>query len=104
MEHRRQLALQRKADEEKAKAIEEERRIKEDGERRKREREEHTDKRPLKGATKKVLVNDFHKQASHTDFYLVRNRRMTIPRSVKSNKRRSRKSRNPLQRLENPAR
>lgn len=104
MEHRRQLALQRKADEEKAKALEEERRIKEDGERRKREREEHTDKRPLKGATKKVIVDDFHEQASYTDCSALRNRRMTTPRSAKSNQRRNRKSRNLLQRSVNLAR
>ena len=44
MEIRRQQALQRKA--------EEERKMREDAERRKREREEHTDKRPLKVAKK----------------------------------------------------
>ncbi len=57
MEARRQQALQRKAEEEKTRAVEEERKIKEDTERRKREREEHTDKRPLSraaNATKKV--------------------------------------------------
>jgi len=54
MENRRQLAQQRKANEEKSRAMEQERRIKEEGERRKREREEHTDKRMFKGATKKV--------------------------------------------------
>ena len=51
MENRRQLAMQRKAEEEKARAQEEERKIKEDTERRKREREEHTDKRPLRSTT-----------------------------------------------------
>ena len=51
MENRRQLAMQRKADEEKARAQEEERKIKEEAERRKREREEYTDKRPLRSAT-----------------------------------------------------
>ncbi|KAI0374205.1 hypothetical protein BV20DRAFT_961307 [Pilatotrama ljubarskyi] len=51
MENRRQLAMQRKADEEKARALEEERKIKEEAERRKREREEHTDKRPLRSTT-----------------------------------------------------
>ena len=45
--------MQRKAEEEKARVVEEERKVKEDAERRKREREEHTDKRPLK-ALKKV--------------------------------------------------
>lgn len=54
MENRRQLALQRKADEEKSRLIEEEKKIKEEGERRKREREENTDKRPLKAGPKKV--------------------------------------------------
>lgn len=51
MDHRRQLALQRKAEEEKAKAAEQERKLREDADRRKREREEHTEKRPLKGST-----------------------------------------------------
>ena len=51
MENRRQLALQRKAEEEKTRALEEERKIKEEAERRKREREEPTDKRPLRGTT-----------------------------------------------------
>ncbi|KAL7285285.1 hypothetical protein ACG7TL_000380 [Trametes sanguinea] len=51
MENRRQLAMQRKAEEEKARALEEERKIKEEAERRKREREEHTDKRPLRSTT-----------------------------------------------------
>ncbi|KAI0335309.1 hypothetical protein GY45DRAFT_901390 [Cubamyces sp. BRFM 1775] len=51
MENRRQLALQRKAEEEKTRALEEERKIKEEAERRKREREEHTDKRPLRSTT-----------------------------------------------------
>ena len=50
MEARRQQALQRKAEEEKARQFEEERKIKEETERRKREREEHTDKRPLSRA------------------------------------------------------
>ncbi|KIL70842.1 hypothetical protein M378DRAFT_116137 [Amanita muscaria Koide BX008] len=50
MENRRQLALQRKAEEDKAKMEEQEKKIKEENERRKREREEHTDKRPLKAA------------------------------------------------------
>jgi len=54
MENRRQMALQRKAEEEKSKAMEQERKMKEEGQRRKREREEHTDKRPLKSAVKKV--------------------------------------------------
>ncbi|CCM02151.1 uncharacterized protein FIBRA_04229 [Fibroporia radiculosa] len=53
MENRRQLALQRKAEEDKARAIEEDRKIKEENDRRKREREEHTDKRPLRATGKK---------------------------------------------------
>lgn len=57
MENRRQLAMQRKAEEEKSRAQEQERKLKEEGERRKREREEHTDKRPLKApSNKKVQV------------------------------------------------
>lgn len=56
METRRQLAQQRKADEGKARAQEEERKIKEETERRKREKEEHTDKRPLKPTKKVYLV------------------------------------------------
>ena len=55
MENRRQVAIQRKAEEEKSKAMEEEKKIKEEGERRKRDREETTDKRPLKAGLKKVL-------------------------------------------------
>ena len=54
MENRRQLAIQRKADEEAARALDEEKKIKEDAERRKREREELTDKRPLRSTVKKV--------------------------------------------------
>ncbi|TFK30432.1 hypothetical protein FA15DRAFT_579640 [Coprinopsis marcescibilis] len=50
METRRQVALQRKVEEEKAKALEEKRKLKEEMERRKREREEMSDKRPLKSA------------------------------------------------------
>ncbi|EAU93100.2 hypothetical protein CC1G_11295 [Coprinopsis cinerea okayama7 len=50
MEIRRQAAMQRKAEEEKAKALEEERKLKEEIERRKRDRDEMTDKRPLKPA------------------------------------------------------
>jgi hypothetical protein len=56
MENRRQLAIQRKAEEEKVRAAEQERKIKEEGERRKREREELTDKRPLKLPVKKVCI------------------------------------------------
>ncbi|RDB29549.1 hypothetical protein Hypma_015535 [Hypsizygus marmoreus] len=50
MENRRQVAIQRKAEEERTRAQEQERKLKEEGERRKREREENTDKRPLKVA------------------------------------------------------
>jgi len=45
---RRYQAMQRKAEEEKARIMEQEKKLKEENERRKREREEHTDKRPLK--------------------------------------------------------
>ncbi|KAF5385196.1 hypothetical protein D9615_001515 [Tricholomella constricta] len=71
MENRRQLAIQRKAEEEKARSLEQERKLKEEGERRKREREEHTDKRPLKVTVKKdddivkkrkVTVAEFEKK------------------------------------------
>ena len=55
MESRRQLAIQRKAEEEKVRIQEEERKMKEEGERRKREREEYTDKRPLKIAPGKKV-------------------------------------------------
>jgi len=57
MENRRQLAIQRKAEEEKARAEEEEKRIREENEKRKREREEHTGKLPLpKSVAKKVSI------------------------------------------------
>lgn len=56
MENRRQLAQQRKAEEEKARLAEEERKVKEETERRKREREEHTEKRPLIKSMKKVCT------------------------------------------------
>ena len=49
MESRRQLAIQRKADEEKAKVLEEERKMKEEAERRKKERE------PIKYVVKKKV-------------------------------------------------
>ena len=55
METRRQLAIQRKAEEEKAKALEGERKLREEVERRKREREELTDKRPIKSAANKKV-------------------------------------------------
>ncbi|KAH7910944.1 hypothetical protein BJ138DRAFT_1064128 [Hygrophoropsis aurantiaca] len=58
MENRRQLAIQRKAEEEKTRALEEEKKIREEGEKRKREREEHTDKRPLKATTSKKVEED----------------------------------------------
>ncbi|KAF5390240.1 hypothetical protein D9757_002950 [Collybiopsis confluens] len=57
MEIRRQQAIQRKAEEERNRQLEEEKKLKDEVERRKREREEHTEKRPLKvpntGTTKK---------------------------------------------------
>ncbi|KAG6851067.1 hypothetical protein H0H93_002959 [Arthromyces matolae] len=53
MENRRQLAIQRKAEEEKARSLEQERKAKEEGDRRKREREENTDRRPIKVITMK---------------------------------------------------
>ena len=56
MENRRQRALQRKAEEEKMRVIEMDKKLKEEGERRKREREEYTDKRPLRAAGDKVCV------------------------------------------------
>ena len=56
MESRRQLAIQRKAEEGRAKVLEEERKMKEEAERRKKEREELTDKRPIKYAVKKVEI------------------------------------------------
>ena len=56
MESRRQLAIQRKAEEERAKILEEERKMKEEAERRKKEREELTDKRPIKYAVKKKVI------------------------------------------------
>ncbi|KAF7969046.1 hypothetical protein HWV62_28445 [Athelia sp. TMB] len=52
-ETRRQLALQKKAEEDKAKAQEEERKMKDEREKRKRERDETTDKKPLKTTAKK---------------------------------------------------
>ena len=61
MESRRQLALQRKAEEERAKVLEEERKRKEEAERRKKDREELTDKRPIKfTGNKKVGVIPLH--------------------------------------------
>ena len=61
MESRRQLAIQRKAEEERGKALEEERKMKEEAERRKREREELTDKRPIKfTGNKKVRIMSPH--------------------------------------------
>ena len=49
MESRRQLAIQRKAEEEKAKVLEEERKMKEEADRRKKERE------PIKYVAKKKV-------------------------------------------------
>ncbi|KAF4572929.1 hypothetical protein EYR36_007439 [Pleurotus pulmonarius] len=66
MDHRRQLALQRKAEEEKAKAAEQERKLREDADRRKREREEHTEKRPLKGSTFTKKEEDTNKKRKIT--------------------------------------
>jgi hypothetical protein len=60
-ETRRLLAQQRKADEDKARMDGEQKRVKEDMERRKREREETTDKRPIKLPTKKVRASEFHR-------------------------------------------
>lgn len=60
MEIRRQQAIQRKAEEERNKQLEEEKKLKEEVERRKREREDHTDKRPLK-----IPNNGIAKKASH---------------------------------------
>jgi hypothetical protein len=51
MESRRQLAIQRKAEEEKAKVLEEERKMKEEAERRKKEKE------PIKYVVKKKVRN-----------------------------------------------
>lgn len=59
MENRRQLALQRKAEDEKAKALEEERKLKEGTERRKKEREDLTDKRAVKASTSKRVSLDY---------------------------------------------
>ena len=53
MESRCQLAVQRKAEEERAKVLEKKRKMKDEAERRKKEREELTDKRPIKYAVKK---------------------------------------------------
>ena len=53
MESRRQLAIQRKAEEEKAKVLEEERKMKEEADRRKKERE------PIKHTVKKKVENYF---------------------------------------------
>ncbi len=54
MEARRQAVLQKKVEEEKVKADEEGRRVREDAERRKKEREENTGKRPLVRTDSKV--------------------------------------------------
>lgn len=91
METRRQLALQRKAEEEKTRAAEQERKQKEDADRRKREREENTDKRPLKGLKK---VSCFSSRRLDTNER--RSLRTTLQRSGKLpwSLRRSKKSRN----------
>ena len=59
MENRRQLALQRKAEEEKAKALDEERKLKEETERRKKERDDLTDKRTIKASTSKRVSFEY---------------------------------------------
>lgn len=59
MESRRQLALQRKAEEEKARILDEERKMKEDAERRKKEREGNTEKRALKLPSAKKVRQRF---------------------------------------------
>ena len=79
MENRRLLASQRKAEEEKARALETEKKMKEEGERRKREREETTEKRTLKAPLKKVLRIVGEKNPRLTLAF----RMMTIPRSVR---------------------
>jgi hypothetical protein len=56
MENRRQRALQKKADEEKTRVLEMDKKLREAGERRKREREDYTDKKPLRSAADKVIV------------------------------------------------
>jgi hypothetical protein len=63
MENRRQIVLQKKAEEERAKVLDEERKIREEAERRKRDRDEQTDKRPLKmvkKASPRYLAIRFH--------------------------------------------
>lgn len=59
MESRRTALAQRKAEEERAKAMEDEKRRREETDKRKRERDEQTDKRPLKLAapSKKVCLH-----------------------------------------------
>jgi hypothetical protein len=57
MENRRQFAIQRKTEEEKSRGVEEGKKLKEEVERRKREREDTTDKRPLKTGIKKVRAS-----------------------------------------------
>lgn len=68
METRRQQALQRKAEEEKAKSLAEERKLKEEAEKRKRERErdDQTDKRIPKppGSKKASFARIFHTRCS----------------------------------------
>jgi hypothetical protein len=54
MEARRQAVLQKKTEDGKVKAGEEERKVREDAERRKKEREENTGKRPLVRTDSKV--------------------------------------------------
>lgn len=92
MESRRQLALQRKAEEEKAKALEEDRKMKEETERRKREREEHTDKRPLKPSVTKKVRSTCALSKAIFDWLWLRMRRRK--RSGKSKSIRNMRSRN----------
>ncbi|KAH8100704.1 hypothetical protein BXZ70DRAFT_938388 [Cristinia sonorae] len=66
MEQRRQLALQRKAEDEKLRLQEEEKKLREEMEKRKREREDLTDKRPLRSTTKKPTEDDLTKKRKLT--------------------------------------
>ncbi|KAI0692761.1 hypothetical protein BC835DRAFT_26080 [Cytidiella melzeri] len=94
MENRRQLAMQRKAEEEKVRAEEEEKRIREENDKRKREREEHTGKLPLSKLAKRVCKQVWRVEClAH-----ILSRRMTIrwvneswPRSKRSRSQRSRR-------------
>lgn len=61
MENRRQIVMQRKAEEERTRQQEHERKAKEEAERRKRERDEQGEKRPLKSATAGVSLKKVRK-------------------------------------------